>query len=263
MTAGVDSPPPLVGDDGLASAPRRRRRLLAALALVVVAAVVGGGALALSRRSDGGGDRLDVALAGDSFVEQSRDQFRAHTDADGMSFDVVAFGGTAVCDWKEEIAAFARRRPHTLILSYAGNDVTPCMQRTPTPSTPPETAAEYESDFTTIIADVEDVSPDTAIYMVPPPPVQKPEFEANAAAMRAMYQRFAADHPEITLIDVTTELGRDHRFHAALPCEAWEEAACGADGTIVLRQDDGIHLTPAGGERYARVMLRAIGAGAG
>jgi hypothetical protein len=85
-------------------------------------------------------------------------------------------------------------------------------------------------------------------------------FESNAKAMRTMYARFAREHPEVTLIDVTTELGTDHQFHASLPCEPWEQAECAADGTIVLRTDDGIHLTPAGGERYARVLLDAIGA---
>jgi lysophospholipase L1-like esterase len=261
MSSEVDS---RVLADGAAAEPgpparRRRRLLLVGLAVAVVALVVAGGALAVSQRSGGDSD-LDVAIAGDSFIELTRDQFRAHADQLGMTNDVSAFGGTAACDWKEEVAAYAERHPRVLILSFAGNDVTPCMLRTPEPSSAEQTADEYESDFTAMVAGVEETSPDTRIYMVPPPPVRDAVFESNAAAMRSMYDRFAREHPEVTLIDVTTELGADHQFHASLPCEPWEQAECAADGTIVLRTDDGIHLTPAGGERYARVLLDAIGA---
>jgi lysophospholipase L1-like esterase len=232
--------------------------VLAALA-VAVAALAAGGTYAASQRS-GGGDDLDVAIAGDSFMDLSRAQFRAHADQLGMANDISAYGGTAACDWKKEVTAYAKRHPRVLILSFGGNDLTACMLRTPEPSTPDQTAAEYETDLRTMVAGVEDTSPDTKIYMVPPPPVRDPQFEANAAAMRAMYARFGGDHPEITLIDVTPELGPDHQFHASLPCEPWEQTDCGPDGTIVLRTDDGIHLTPAGGERYARALLAGIGA---
>jgi hypothetical protein len=43
----------------------------------------------------------------------------------------------------------------------------------------------------------------------------------------------------------------------ALPCEDWD-AECPTGGEIVVRQDDGIHLTPAGGERYARAILDEV-----
>ncbi len=266
MSSELDSRPPAEGAGGAEARtdgrPRGRRRLLlAALVVAVVGLVVAGGAVAVSRRSGGGAPGLDVAIAGDSFMELTRDQFRVHADQLGMTDDISAFGGTAACDWRKQVAGYAERHPRVLILSFAGNDVTPCMLRTPEPSSAAQTADEYESDFTAMVADVEKTSPDTKIYMVPPPPVRDAVFESNAAAMRAMYDRFAREHPEVTLIDLTTELGSDHQFHASLPCESWERAECAADGTIVLRTDDGIHLTPAGGERYARVLLDAIGAG--
>jgi lysophospholipase L1-like esterase len=232
--------------------------VLAAVAVAVVA-LAAGGKYAVSQRSGGAAD-LDVAIAGDSFVDLSRAQFRAHADELGMATDISAYGGTAACDWKNEVAAYARRHPRVLILSFAGNDLTQCMLRTPEASTPEETADEYEPDLATMIAGVEETSPGTKIYLVPPPPVRDAQFEANAAAMRVMYDRFAREHPEVTLIDVNPQLAPDHQYHASLPCEPWEQAECGADGTIVLRTDDGIHLTPAGGERYARALLDGIGA---
>ncbi len=97
------------------------------------------------------------------------------------------------------------------------------------------------------------------MYVVPPPPVRDAPFEANAAAMRTMYDGFVADHPDVQVVDVIPALGPGGQFHASLPCESWESAACEADGTVQLRQQDGIHLTPAGGARYARAVLDAVG----
>lgn len=234
----------------------RRRALVAAAAAVVV--VGAAAALVVSRR---GGDDLDVAVVGDSFMAQSRDQFLAHADARHDSAEVLVLGGTGVCDWRPQLDEILDRRPRDLVLSFAGNDLTKCMLRTPTPSTPAQTASEYAADIGELVGRFRGTSPRTRIYLVMPPPVAKPEFEANAAAMRRMYKRFAAAHPEVTLVDVNGELGPDQRFHAALPCQSWEKADCGPDGTIELRRTDGIHLTPAGGERYARALLGALGHG--
>jgi lysophospholipase L1-like esterase len=194
-------------------------------------------------------------------MEQSRDQFLAHADARHENAEVLALGGTGVCDWHPQLDEILARRPGALVLSFAGNDLTTCMLRTPTPSTPSQTATEYATDIGELVGRFRSLSPGTHVYLVMPPPVAKPQFEANAAAMRRMYKRFAADHPEVTLVDVTGELAPDQRFHAALPCQSWERAACGPDGTIELRRSDGIHLTPAGGERYARALMAALGQG--
>ena len=99
----------------------------------------------------------------------------------------------------------------------------------------------------------------TEVYVVVPPPVGEPASEPAAAAIRTMYRDLAADRPGITIVDPAPLLGPDGAFHPTLPCEEWEAEACGADGTVTLRNDDGIHLAPAGGERYARVLLDAIG----
>jgi hypothetical protein len=64
---------------------------------------------------------------------------------------------------------------------------------------------------------------------------------------------------DVTIVDPAPALGGDGAYHRALPCESWEQAVCEPDGTIVVRDDDGIHLTEAGGERYARVLLSALG----
>jgi lysophospholipase L1-like esterase len=235
----------------------RRRGVLAAIAAGLAGAAAVAFAVGRADSSGSGRPDLDIAVVGDSFVEQSATQFQAHVGERGQQAEVVAFGGTAVCDRSEILVDLARREPDVLILSFAGNDITPCMQRGDTP-TPEGTATEYAEDYERVIAEFLATSPGTRVYMVPPPPIRDAEYEANAAAMRAMYERFAADHPDVTLIDVGAALSPDGGFHQSLPCEDWEAAACQADGTVRLREDDGIHLTPEGGERYARALAEAI-----
>jgi lysophospholipase L1-like esterase len=227
-----------------------------AAALAVVAVVA-----AWRLRSANRDDRLDMALVGDSFAEQAQGSFLAHASSEDKTAEVSAYGGSAVCDQRAQLADIARRSPRVLVLSYAGNDFTPCMLRTDTPSSPEETAEEYQGDFESVLTDFRSASPDTRVYVVPPPPIREPQFEQNAGAMRAMYERLGDDHPDITIVDVSRRLGPDHQFHAALPCEDWEADVCRPDGTVVLRQDDGIHLSPAGAERYARAVLETIDGG--
>lgn len=253
-------------------APPRRRRLILAAAVVLLIVVGAGAAVALARDDPGADDATppagpageapaeppDVAIVGDSLVEQSRDQFVAHADEQGLTVETAAFGGSAPCDWMEAFQGLADAPPAVLIISFAGNDSTPCINPGGGPPRDPQTIADAYAEDLPEILDLF-AGTRTALYVVVPPPVGEPASEPAAVAIRAMYRDLAAQRPEVTLVDPAPALGPDGRFHPALPCEDWEADACRADGTVELRRDDGIHLTPAGGERYARVLLDAIG----
>lgn len=260
--------------DGAGGSARRRAAGLV-LALVVVAVAVAGGLAA--RGSDGsspddgpsrddagaegdagGGDRLDVAIVGDSLVEQSRDQFAAHAGGAGLTVETFAFGGSAPCDWMDTFDELAAAPPRRLVISFAGNDSTPCINPGGGPPRDPQTIADAYAEVMPGIVDLF-AGTGTEVYVVVPPPVGEPASEPASAAIRAMYRDLVRARPEVTLVDPAPLLGPDGRFHRTLPCEAWEAAGCGADGTIEVRHADGIHLAPAGGERYARVLLAAIG----
>jgi len=246
--------------------PRRRTRLLAGLALVaavVVVAVV----VAVRAPDDGGGPAdgpagttgvPDVAVIGDSLIEQSRDQLSAHAEATGLSVEAVAFGGSAPCDWRDDFERFADEEVGTLIVSFAGNDNTPCVNPTGGGFRDPQTIADAYAVMVPELLDLY-AGTGTDIYLVVPPPVGPPASEPAAAAIRAVYRGIADDRADVTLVDPGPALSPDGAFHAALPCEAWEADVCGPDGTVAVRNADGIHLSPAGGERYARVLLAAIG----
>ncbi|HET9611015.1 MAG TPA: GDSL-type esterase/lipase family protein [Acidimicrobiales bacterium] len=277
MAPGDAPGPGRQGRDGGAGRSARRRTAGVALALVVVAAAVAvavsaargsdgsspdgsspGGGDAGAEGGAGGGDRLDVAVVGDSLVEQSRDQFVAHAADAGLTVETFAFGGSAPCDWMDTFDELAAAPPRRLVISFAGNDSTPCINPGGGPPRDPETIADAYAEDMPGIVDLF-AGTGTELYVVVPPPVGEPASEPAAAAIRAMYRDLVRARPEVTLVDPAPLLGPDGRFHRTLPCEPWEAAECGADGTIEVRHEDGIHLAPAGGERYARVLLAAIG----
>jgi hypothetical protein len=239
---------------------------VAVVACLVVVGLLAGGAVLATRGSSSSGDdrgeadRLDIAVVGDSLVEQSRDQLQAHAEDQGMTVESFALGGSAPCDWVD-IGVFqdlAADRPRHLIISFAGNDYTPCINPGGGPPRDPQTIADaYADDMPGIVEPF--VGTDTEVHVVVPPPVGEPASEPAAAAIRAMYRELAEAHPGVTVIDPAPLLGSDGRFALTLPCREWESDGCAPDGTIALRDEDGIHLTPAGGERYARVLLDGIG----
>jgi hypothetical protein len=254
--------------EGAATANRRGRLVwlgLAAAAVAVLPALAAGCSSSDDAGDPGeqpedatGSERLDVAIVGDSLIEQSREQLAAHADDQGLTVESVAFGGSAPCDWMAEFEQYAEAEPRVLVISFAGNDNTPCVNPEGGGFRDPKTIADA---YAAMMPGIVDLFADTSteVYVALPPPVAEPASEPAAAAIRATYRDLAASHPGLVLIDPAPLLGPDGRFHQALPCEDWETAACRADGTVVLRRDDGIHLTPDGGERYARVLLEAIG----
>ncbi len=250
---------------GAVARPRRRRALTAVVGVVVAVAAIVFGAVVLTKgdSSDGGAgddrdERLDVAIVGDSLIEQSRDQFRAHAEDQGLSVETFAFGGSAPCDWMDVFEDFAASRPRQLIISFAGNDSTPCINPGGGPPRDPQTIADAYAVTVPEIVDLY-ADTDTEVYVVLPPPVGEPASEPTAVAIRSMYRDLANDRPAVTLVDPAPLLGPDGQFHLTLACVDWESAECDAAGSVTVRKDDGIHLTPAGGERYARTLLDATG----
>ncbi|HEY8523474.1 MAG TPA: GDSL-type esterase/lipase family protein [Acidimicrobiales bacterium] len=233
---------------------------LVAGAIVVAVAVVVGGALVVS--SDigdviSGRDRheLDVALVGDSFADQARAGFLELAEEHGLDAEVFAYGGTAICGWNDQLRRLARREPDVLVLSFAGNDLQPCINPARQTRAPETVAADYGRQLEGVLEMFR--STGTDLYVVEPPPIRDAEYEARAAAMRELYRRMSLDHPRIDVIETEDRLGPDGEFHAALPCQEGEEG-CRPDGTVVLRQSDGIHLTPAGGRRYAQAVFDVL-----
>jgi hypothetical protein len=221
---------------------------------IVVATLFAAAIFVMSRGGDRS-DRPDVVVVGDSFAEQSADQFLALARADGYRAEVFAYGGSSICSWESQLADLVEREPRILVLSFAGNDLHPCINPDKIADRSPRQVADiYRDQLDAVVRQFHDAG--SKIYVVGPPPVKNPAFEANAAAMRDMYADYVAENPDVTAVETFALLGPYGEYHKALPCR--EREPCRADGTVVLRQDDDTHLTPEGGKRYAEMVIEAI-----
>jgi hypothetical protein len=228
--------------------------------LVVAAAVVAG--IVVLRGSDddtpgGPGGPADLAVVGDSFAQQSNPQLDALAREQGFKLEAYGLGGTSICHYADVFDDLATRPPRVLVLSFAGNDL-PHTCFNPTGAT--RDAATVAAAYRPELEEVTDrfLGLGSKVYVVLPPPIRDAEYEARAAAMRQLYREVNAAQPEVGLIDAGARLDPDGAgFVEALPCEDWD-TDCPASGEVVVRQDDGIHLTPAGGERYARAVLDVV-----
>jgi hypothetical protein len=239
------------------------RRVVAA-GVATTAGVAGALAFVVLRDNDSSAEnstsRLDLAVVGDSFVELSHDQILALADADGLTTEVYGFGGSAICNWDPQLADLAENPPEVLVLSFAGNDIPKpdsCFNDTGKEFGPEGAAEHYRVDLDKWL-DRFDFA-DTEVYVVLPPPIRDAQFEAQAVAMRAMYIEAAEDRPGLHVINSATTLDPEGEgFVATLPCEDWD-TDCPPSGEVAVRTvEDGIHLTPAGAERYARAILNAV-----
>jgi hypothetical protein len=248
---------------------RGRLWAFGAAALLVVAGVVAWVAVADGDSSDSDDDRLDVVVVGDSFVLQSRDQMLALAEERGIDMDVFAYNGVALCTFFETgtIDDLRRDPPRRLVLAFAGNALQHCSNPTCDndatatscqPQAPDVTAATYRGHIDQVLDEFADT--DTTFSVVLPPPIGDEQFEAGAAAMRSMYRQLHDDVPAVQLVDTAPALDPDGQgFQLTLPCDDFD-VDCPPSGEIVVRkEDDRIHLTPAGGERYARAVIDAIG----
>jgi hypothetical protein len=248
--------------EGSSPAPPRSRRTLAIVGAVVALVVVAAAAVVVLRRDGddtpaGGAFGSDLAVVGDSFLQQANPQLDALTKAQGTSLQAFGLGGTSICHFAGVFDDLAAAPPRVLVLSFAGNDLPhTCFNPTGEVRDAETVAANYRPQLDEVVRRFMDLG--SKVYVVLPPPIRDAQYEARASAMRELYRSTHDDEPNLRLIDSATTLDPDGQgFVESLPCEDWD-VDCPASGQIVLRQDDGIHLTPAGGERYARAILDAV-----
>lgn len=90
------------------------------------------------------------------------------------------------------------------------------------------------------------------LYWVGQPIMRSADFDAKMSTLNDIYREQAAGRDDVEYIDTRKVFSLDGAFAAYLP---------DSDGTSTLmRQQDGVHLTRAGGERLTTVVLRKIAA---
>ena len=88
------------------------------------------------------------------------------------------------------------------------------------------------------------------LYWVGQPIMRSAEFDAKMAALNDVYREQAEGREDVEYIDTRELFSLDGGFAAYL------EDASGT--STLMRQQDGVHLTRAGGERLATVLMRRI-----
>jgi hypothetical protein len=221
------------------------KRGLAVLALV--GALAAGGALAWSSSlplapasESSARSKGPVLIYGDSLIEQASPYLRS-TD------QIRAFGGTALCDWVDNIARAATvEQPSALVVEFVGNNVTPCMQNYQTPE---QVRAKYEADMARLKQLV-----DSPILWVGPPPFR--DREPPAFGLYSSEPRF---------VDAGEAVLADGVYTDTLPClpdEGWMRGC--VNGRIRVRAADGAHFATsgsgysAGGRRFAEAIDEAV-----
>jgi hypothetical protein len=181
-----------------------------------------------------------VLMYGDSLLEEASPYVRS-TD------QVRAFGGTALCDWVDNIAkASVLEQPSVMVIEFVGNNVTPCMNGYTTPA---QIRAKYEADMAALKQRV-----DAPILWVGPP-----RFRDRAPAAEDLYDS------ERRFVDAGQAVLADGAYTETLPCLPDEGAASGCvDGRIRVRAPDGAHFATStsgyssGGRRFADAIDEAV-----
>jgi hypothetical protein len=205
-------------------------------------------------------DSRTVAVFGDSLTFQAWPALQDLAARRGLRLFGHAFPGAAICDAHTEIAeTLERERPAVVVIAYVGNNVTPCTGL----AQADELGDRYEADAEAVAELVEQDG--ARLHIVLPPDMNDDVLRVNADAVRSRYERVAADHPDIELVDGRRFLSPDG-FTPTLPCLPSEAFGVGCtDGRITVRDPDGVHLSPpiavgysAGGVRWADACLSGI-----
>ena len=184
--------------------------------------------------------RGPVLVYGDSLIEQASPYLRS-TD------QVRAFGGTALCDWVDNMARAASvEQPSVMVVEFVGNDLTPCMQDYQTPE---QVRAKYEADMARLKRRV-----DAPILWV-----GAPAFRDRAPTTLGLYSS------ERGFVDAGEAVLNDGTYTDTLPCladEGWIQGCI--NGRIRVRASAGVHFATsgsgysAGGRRFADAIDKAI-----
>nr|MDT0667123.1 hypothetical protein [Micromonospora sp. DSM 115978] len=88
-------------------------------------------------------ERGRIVLWGDSLAWEAQDAFGQVAHTAGADVRVRAFGGTAICDWFDDIdVQLDDWAPTTSVLAFSGNAMSSCMQGR-------DVATAYRHDATT------------------------------------------------------------------------------------------------------------------
>ena len=192
-----------------------------------------------------------VVLYGDSLAWQARDFFTtALADAGITNVTTHTFGGTAICDWFEQMRTDAEEgRPDAVVIEFSGNTFTPCMHM---PDGRPLTRRGLSDKYAADAATVLDIfAPTHALVFFAGAPVSRDAEATNddtTRTLHAMYAAVAGSTPYGRYVDAGEPLLKRGHWSETLPCLPGEPCTGGRDAAgnqvNVVRSPDGAHFCP-------------------
>lgn len=190
--------------------------------------------------------RPSVVLYGDSLAWEAQDAFvQALSVRPDLEVTVRTFGGTAICDWLDQMADDAATfAPGMVVVEFSGNSFTSCMHADDGMPLPDAAVTErYAADAEAAIATFAPIGTQVVFAGAPP------SMDSRLGRLNDLYRQIALRHDGVRYTDAgASVVAEDASFTVVLPCLDDEPCVGGLDGQNVVRAADGIHFCPAGGE---------------
>jgi hypothetical protein len=188
-----------------------------------------------------------VVLYGDSLAWESQEHFRAALEDAGVDQVITrTFGGTAICDWLDQMRADAALQPDVVVVEFSGNALTPCMHDGDAPLDSDAVVAKYAADAAAVVDAFAPAGSD--VRFVGSPSGLDGSRNTTTARINAIYAAIAAAEPTVRYRDAGAAVLDNHRWARGLPCLANEPCTGGRDeagrGVNAVRAPDGLHFCP-------------------
>lgn len=202
-------------------------------------------------------DPLTIWIVGDSQAEVLGQSLIERADATGVmeaTLDFEFSSGLTRPDfynWPAEIQSVVEtNEPDVMVVVFGANDGQG-MELDSGVFQPgdPEWNAEYARRVDAVMTYLEQQG--VRVYWIGQPVARDADYSARLQLMNGIFADVAADHPNTTMVSLY-DLFKDENG-------AYSDYLTGAGGELVnMRNSDGIHLTRAGGDRAADVILAAV-----
>jgi hypothetical protein len=192
-----------------------------------------------------------VVLYGDSLAWEARHFFELALTDQPVKVVTRTFGGTAICDWHDEMADDATTlRPGLVIIEFVGNNFTPCMQdATGQPLAGAALVDNYANDAATAIATFAPIDAQVVFAGAPISSPAMTSLDLHRAPLNEVYEQLGRHFERVRYVDAGSAVLDDGAWTATLTCLPSEPCPNERDETgtavNVVRAPDGLHFCPA------------------